>query len=82
MLKMLNQMGPNSLTKLFNYKEISNYEFRNISTAVCLPQPRTKSMEKSFMNDGAYIWNSLIQKLGRASRYRHYENKIAAHVIR
>ena len=75
-------MRPNSLTKCFNYKEISNYEFRNISTAVCLPQPRTNSMKKSFICEGAYIWYLLPIEIRRASHYRHYENKIAAHVIR
>ena len=54
-------MGLKSFTNRFNYKkDIKNYDICNIFTAICLPQPRTKSMKKSFMNDGAYIWNSLI----------------------
>ena len=50
-------MGSKSLTNVFNFKrEISNYDLRNISAAVCLQQPRTDSMKMSFMCErGVYM---------------------------
>ena len=41
--KLLNEMGPKSLSSLFD--------------SFCLPQPRTNSMKKSFIYDGATLWN-------------------------
>ena len=49
MYKLLNNMGPQSLTNLFTYKgEITSYNLRNISSTLCLPQPRTNYLKKSF----------------------------------
>ena len=45
--KTLNNIGPESLTKLFHCKnEMTKYNLRNISGNLCLPQPRTNSMKK------------------------------------
>jgi hypothetical protein len=53
MYKTLNKTGPESLTNLFRYKnEITDYKLRNISSGLCLPQPRTH-------HDGAKLWNSI-----------------------
>ena len=42
MYKLLNNMGPQSLTNLFTYKdEVTSYNLRNISSSLCLPHPRT-----------------------------------------
>ena len=50
MYKLLNKMGLKSLTNLFTYKsEMTNYKLRNISSSLCLPQPRTNNMKKSFI---------------------------------
>ncbi|CAB4035835.1 AMP deaminase 2 isoform X2, partial [Paramuricea clavata] len=50
MYKTLNKIGPESLTNLFTYKsDITNYQLRNISSGLCLPQPRTNNMKKSFI---------------------------------
>ena len=47
MYKLLNKMGPKSLTNLFTYKgEMTNYKLRNISSSLCLPQPRSNNMKK------------------------------------
>ena len=40
MCKVLNAMGPKSLTNLFTYKNgKTNYHFRDIPTGLCLPRP-------------------------------------------
>ena len=62
--KTLNKIGPESLTNLFTYKnDITNYQLRNISSGLCLPQPRTNNMKKSFMYDGAKLWNSIPNEI-------------------
>ncbi len=49
MYKLLNNMGPQSLTNLFTYKgEMTSYNLRNISSTLCLPQPRTNYLKKVF----------------------------------
>ena len=64
MYKLLNNMGPESLTNLFTYKsEMTNYNLRNISSSLSLPKPRTNNMKKSFMYDGAYFWNSVPKEI-------------------
>ena len=61
MYKLLNKMGPKSLTNLFSFKsEKTNYHIR--SSGLYLPKPRTNSMKNSFMYDGANIWNSIYTK--------------------
>ena len=51
-------VGPNSLTNLFSYKsELTNYNLRDTSSGLHLPKPRTNNMQKSFMYDGAFLWN-------------------------
>ena len=43
MYKILNNMGPQSLTKLFSNKsDKTKYHLRNISIGLCLPKPRTE----------------------------------------
>ena len=60
MYKILNSMGPQSLTKLFsNKRDKTEYHLRNISSSLCLPKPRTDNMKNSFMYDGAKLWNSV-----------------------
>ena len=42
MYKLLNNMGPQSLTNLFTYKdEVTSYNLRNISSSLCLPHLHT-----------------------------------------
>ena len=56
MYKLLNNMGPQSLTNLFTYKgNMNNYNLRNISSTFCLPQPRTKYLKKVLcMTDNSF----------------------------
>jgi hypothetical protein len=78
MYKTLNKIGPESLTNLFTYKNnITHYKLRNISSGLCLPQPRTNNMKKSFMYDGAISSGTLFQiKLGRANLYHASKRKL------
>ena len=56
MFKTLNNMGPNSLKKLFIFKkEILNHSLCGSSSLIRLPKPNTDKMKKSFMYDGASI---------------------------
>ena len=51
MYKLLNHMGPKSLTNLFSYKnEKINYNLNwDISSDLSLPKPRTNNIKNSFM---------------------------------
>ena len=70
MYKLLNKMGPKSLTNLFTYKsEMTNYKRRNISSRLCLPQPRTNNMKKVLCMT-EHIFEILFQKkLERANPF-------------
>jgi hypothetical protein len=72
MYKVLNKMGPKSLTNLFSYKsEKTNYNLREISSDLSLPNPRTNNMKNSFMYDGAHQ-----RKLGKAKLFLPLEIKL------
>ena len=46
MYKVLNKMGPKSLTNLFSYKcQKTNYNLRDISSGLSLPKPRTNNIK-------------------------------------
>jgi hypothetical protein len=82
MYKTLNKTGPESLTNLFHYKnEITDYKLRNISSGLCLPQPRTNSMKNSFMYDGAKLWNSIPNEIRESQSLSSIQKKIAAHIF-
>ena len=52
MYKILNNLGPQSLTKLFSNKsDKTEYHLQNISSSLCLPKPRTDNVKNSFMYD-------------------------------
>ena len=81
MYKLLNKMGPKSLTNLFSYKsEKTNYHLRDISSGLCLPKPRTNNMKNSFMYDGAQLWNSIPKEIRESKSLSSFQNKIAAHI--
>ena len=82
MYKTLNNIGPESLTKLFHCKnETTKYNLRNISGSLCLPQPRTNSMKNSFMYDGAKLWNSIPKEITESKSLSCFQNKIATHAF-
>lgn len=82
MFKVLNNMGPNSLHELFTYKdELFHYNLRESHSSVCLPKPRTNCMKKSFMFDGAALWNSLPADLRKSKTRSYFERKIATHAF-
>jgi hypothetical protein len=71
MFKILHNMGPNFLKDLFIFKnEILNFN---------LPKPRSNSLKKSFMYDGAFIWNSLPEISRESKTLSIFERKIATH---
>ena len=81
MYKLLNNMGPESITNLFTYKsEMTNYNLRNISSSLSLPKPRTNNMKKSFMYDGAYLWNSVPKEIRESKSLSSFRKKIATHI--
>ena len=64
MYKVLNGMGPKSLTNLFSYKyEKTNYNLRDISSGLSLPKSRTNNMKNNFMYDGAHLGNSIPKEI-------------------
>ena len=81
MYKLLNNMGPQSLTNLFTYKdEVTSYKLRNISSSLCLPHPRTNNMKRSFMYDGAFLWNSIPRDIKRSKSLSSFRTKITTHI--
>ena len=81
MYKVLNKMGPKSLTTLFSYKsEKTNYNLRDIPSGLSLPKPRTNSMKNSFMYDGAHLWNSIPKEIRESKSLSSFQKKIAAHM--
>ena len=80
MYKLLNKMGPKSLTNLFSYKSEKNYHLRDISGGLCLPKPGTNNMKNSFMYDGAQLWNSIPKEIGESKSLSSFRNKITAHI--
>ena len=82
MYKILNNMGPESLTNLFTYKsEVTNHKLRGISSGLYLPQPRTNNMKISFMYDGAHLWNSIPNEIRECKSLSCFQNKIATHIF-
>ena len=81
MYKLLNNMGPQSLTKLFTYKdEVTSYNLRNISSNLCVPHPRTNNMKRSFMYDGTFLWNSIPRESKESKSLSSFRTKIATHI--
>ena len=77
MFKLLNNLGPKSLTKLFTKKcEVTKYDLRNSSISLHLPQPRTNKMKKSFMYDGAVLWNSLRNEVKECKSLSSFGTKL------
>jgi hypothetical protein len=82
MFKTLNNMGPNCLKELFTFKkEILNRSLRNSSSTIRLPKPNTNNMKKSFMYDGASIWNSLPKKIRESDSLSSFKRKIATYSL-
>jgi hypothetical protein len=82
MYKTLNKIDPESLTNLFTHKNnITNYKLRNISSGLYLPQPRTNNMKKSFIYDGAKLWNTIPSEIRESKSLSCFQKKIAAHIF-
>ena len=82
MFKTLNNMGPNCLKELFTFKkEILNRSLRNSSSTIRLPKPNTNNMKKSFVYDGASIWNSLPKNIRESNSLSSFKRKIATYSL-
>jgi hypothetical protein len=83
MYKVLNRMGPKSLTNLFSYKcEKTNYNLRDITSGLSLPKPRTNDMKNIVSCMTEHTFGILIPKEIRESKtLSSFRNKIAAHKI-
>ena len=82
MFKILNRMGPESLSDLFTYKsEMTNYKLRDSSSSLCLPQPRTNNMKNSFMYDGAHLWDYSKRVYRESKSLSCFQKKIATHIF-
>jgi hypothetical protein len=76
MFKILHNMGSNCLKDLFIFKnETLNHNLRDSSTALRFPKPRSNSLKKSFMYDGAFIWNSLPEIIRESKTLSIFENR-------
>ena len=78
MYKLLNNMGPQSLTNLFTYKgEMTSYNLRNISSTLCLPQRRTNNLKKVLCTmPMEYSFGILfLRKLKRANHFLPFGRK-------
>ena len=79
--KMMYKLGPQSLTKIFIYKdEVTSYNLRNISSNLCLPHPRTNNIKRSFMYGGAFLWNSIPREIKESKSLSSFRTKIATHI--
>jgi hypothetical protein len=69
MYKVLNRMGPKSLTNLFSYKsEKTNYNLRDISSGLSLPKPRV--LLTICMTEHTFGFGIIFQrKLGKANSF-------------
>jgi hypothetical protein len=56
------------------------YNLRNVSSTLCLPQPRTNNLKKSFMYDGSFLWNSIAKEIKESKSLSSFRTKIAAHI--
>ena len=78
MYKVLNKISPTSLGNLFTYKdEVTRYNLRDVSSSLYLPKPRTNSMKRSFMYDGASTWNSIPKEIRESTSLTLFQRKIA-----
>ena len=76
MYKLLNNMGPQSLTNLFTYKgETTSYNLRNISGTLCLAQPRTNNLKKSLVTMDHFFGIPFLRKLERANPFLPFGRK-------
>jgi hypothetical protein len=76
MYKLLNKMGPKSLTNLFSFKsQKTNYHLRDVSSGLYLPKLRTNSMKKVLCTTEQTFGILYQKKLGRASHFLPFEIK-------
>ena len=64
MYKITHDLAPKRLSNIFHETPSSrHYNLRGSSTKLCLPQPKTDYLKKSFSYRGAKLWNSLTDDI-------------------
>ena len=80
MYKVLNKLAPSPRGKLFEHKRnITQYNLRESSTSLQLPQPKTEKLKKSFSYDGAKVWNSLSADVRGSATFTIFKTRLCAH---
>ena len=75
MYKILNNMGPTNLCEFFTYEK-THYNLRGNSSS--LPtKTEHKQYEKSFEYNGAFLWNSIPQKIRECTTLKSFKRKIS-----
>ena len=59
MFKIRNNRAPNYLNRYQQLSQHTHYNLRGQDTDLVLPKPKTEYLKKSFLYDGAKIWNNL-----------------------
>ena len=80
--KLLNSMGPQSLTNLCNYKgdmtiTITCETFR---VRFVYHNCEYQLFKKSFMYDGPFLWNSIPKEIKESKSLSTFRKKIAAYI--
>ena len=74
--KVLNNIGPKSLTNLFTYKgDTTSYNLRDISSSVCIPQPHTNSLKKVSCMMGRAFGMIFLKTLEKVIQFPPFETK-------
>ena len=77
MFKVLNELAPSPLEKLFEHKRnITQYNLSGSSTSLQLPQSKTEKLKKSFSYDGAKVWNSLSADVRGSATFTIFKTRL------
>ena len=78
MHKTQNGCAPTSLTELFHTVGNSvQYNLRGSTSKLCLPQPKTEFLKKSFSYNGAKLWNELPTKVREMKSLVAFKKEVA-----
>ena len=78
MYKTLHGMTPDYLKSRFVYMYRDSaraHRLRNTENKLVLPQPRTDYLKRSFLYNGAQLWNNLPVDLRQASTLTDFKSK-------
>ncbi len=83
MYKILNGLLPDKLKQHFKYvSEVSTREMRHSQGLnLYISKPRLELSKKSFLYDGAMLWNSLPDHVKKASNLEHFKTLLNGIII-